>query len=217
MVGPTMINTPIAINPERPDNSIPKDSDSEEHTNNETTTEQREETEMELCHHISQIETNAEYKKRTLIDSNDDFHDNYIPFTKQDSADLFHEKQSRVHASISATGLIWHPRIVTIYSAACSNLIEIELLKPEWPSHIQPCQHPRYPGATGHSIRFHGIIQFRVELTDMITRIWFGIISYLPPKVLLGSSFSSRHLKAIDPKAGLVQLANSLPSPILKT
>lgn len=111
-----------------------------------------------------------------------------FPFTKQDSAHIFHSKPSRANALISATGRIWQPHMVKIDSAAGPNLIDIELLKPEWRAHIQLCQHPRYIGVTGHSIRFHGLIPFYVELGDMRTRTWFSVASDLPPKVLLGNT-----------------------------
>lgn len=140
-----------------------------------------------------------------------------MPFTKQNSADLFHAKPSRVHASISATDRIWHPNIVKIDLAAAANLIDIELLKRERRSHIQLCQQPRYTDAIGHLIRFHGVIIFYAGLSDMRTRIWFGVFRDLPPKVLLGNAFNSRHLNEIEPKAGLVRLVNYRPAPILAT
>lgn len=120
-----------------------------------------------------------------------------------------------MHSSISATGSILHSHIITIDSATGPNLIDIELLKPEWRSDIQPCQYARYIGATGHSIRFHVVIHFYAELADMQTRIWFGVVRDLQPKVLLGNPFNSRQVKAIHPKAVLVRLLNSLPALIL--
>lgn len=106
----------LAINLEpHPNKSISKYSESDKHTDHETTTEQGEETETECYHNISPIETNAKYNKRTRIDSNDDFQYTDIPFTKHDSLAPFHAKPSCVHALISATGRILHPQIVTVY------------------------------------------------------------------------------------------------------
>lgn len=114
------------------------------------------------------IETHEEYKQRTCNDTYY-FPENCIPFTKADYANLFRAKPSRIYASISAVGRIWHPHIVKMDSAAGPNLIDITLLKPEWCDHIQPCQHPRYTGAKGPSIRFHGVILFYLELADIRT------------------------------------------------
>lgn len=51
----------------------------------------------------------------------------------------------------------------------------------------------------------------------MRTRIWSGVISDLPPNLLLGNAFDSPHVKAIDPKVGFVRLVNTYPAPILAT
>lgn len=129
MVGPTMINRLTVINSRPPGKSISKKTNSEEELKNDRNTELREETE-EWYPHISPIEANEEYRKRNRIDTDVEFLDTAIPFTKQNCANLFDTKQSRVYTSISAAVRKWHPQIVKIDSAAGPNLIDIELLKP---------------------------------------------------------------------------------------
>lgn len=51
----------------------------------------------------------------------------------------------------------------------------------------------------------------------MRTLFWFGFVSDLQPKVLFGNAFNARHVRAINPKVGLVRLVNSRPVPILGT
>lgn len=93
-----------------------------------------------------------------------------------------------------------------------------ELLMHDLRSHIQPChQHLRYTDAASQSILFHVVIQFSVKLADMRTRIWFFIVRILPPKVLLVTTFNSRHVKSIDPKAGFVRIINYHLAPISET
>lgn len=120
-----------------------------------------------------------------------------------------------VHASISSSGKVWHPKLVTIDFAAGPNIIDILLLNDDWNENIQKCQHPRYTGASGHCIRFHGVISFYVEFIDFRTRIWFGVVEKLPPKIILGNAFKSRFVKSIKPKSNVIRHFNSRPVPIL--
>lgn len=99
--------------------------------------------------------TNAKESIQTTISS--------TQLTKQDTVDQFHAKPSRLHASITATGNKWKPKIVSIDPKEISNLIYTELTMPQWwKSQIQPCRHPRYTGATGHQMRFHYVIPLYV-------------------------------------------------------
>lgn len=105
--------------------------------------------------------------------------------------------------------------IVTIDSAVDPNRIDIELLNPEWKQHIQPFHHLRYTVETGRSIRFHAVMQLYVDVADIRTRVRFGVVRELAPKILLGNAFNSRYIKTIAPKAGLVRLTASRPMLIL--
>lgn len=70
---------PEGHKPEPPDKSIPKETNSDKEPKNDANTEPGEEPEEEWYHHISPIERNEEYNKRSRIDTNDNFLDKYMP------------------------------------------------------------------------------------------------------------------------------------------
>lgn len=84
---------------------------------------------------------------------------------------LFNSKPSRLHAFNSASGKTKHPKLVTMDSEAGTNLIDISFLNYDWKSNIRPCQNPKYTAINGHSIQFHGVIPFVVQLGDLKTLI----------------------------------------------
>lgn len=212
VLGPNTIKPQMAIDPE-PSNK-PKSKSKTTYT--EKPAQETESETKEWYHHVNPIESNEEFQQRTRTDDKDLIEDE-IMSTKEDSANLLRAKPSRLNASISAARCIWHPHIVTIDSVVGPNLINIELLKPEWRDHIQQYQHPRYTGTTGHSIRFHGVTPLYLELDYIRAQIWFGVVSNLPPKLLLGNAFNYSQVKSIDPKADLVRLIGSRAGPILAT
>lgn len=129
MVGPTVVNPPTAIKPEPPppppDESTSKTCNSNDLDENKTIAQQLEKNGTECYHYIIPIETNVEYNKRNRIDPTDDFFEANIPFARQNSENLFEDRPSQINALIRAGGLIWHPHVVTIDSAASLNLIDI--------------------------------------------------------------------------------------------
>lgn len=53
------------------------------------------------------------------------------------STEIVGPRPFSIHALTTDGGHIWHHQIVTIDSAADHNLIDIEILEPEWRAHIK--------------------------------------------------------------------------------
>lgn len=86
------------------------------------------------------------------VDRDDEILDTDVTMMTLDSANLFHAKQSRVHASICATGRMWHQKIVNIDWDSSHKSIGIEFLKQKWRSNSSPCHHPRCNVSIGNLI-----------------------------------------------------------------
>lgn len=82
MVWPTMLKPKTDVKPNTPGQSISKETNSNEGTENYYITEPDKETKEEWYHHKRSMKTNAEYNKQKIVDPNEDLLGTDIPFTK---------------------------------------------------------------------------------------------------------------------------------------
>jgi len=84
---------------------------------------------------------------------------------------------------------------VTIENACSPNLIRTDMIAEEYSRFVTPTPNPNLFGASRQASLFRGTIQIDVTLGDTTTRVWFGVVDYLPQLSFLVQHLSTRWLK----------------------
>ena len=97
------------------------------------------------------------------------------------------------------------------------NLIGKDVLPQKWHDRIQQCEAPSLTGASGTTLDLLGVIPLYVTIGQLRVRIWFGVLSKLPPRILLGTSFIDRFVTQILPQQRRIVLNKFGWIPILSS
>lgn len=105
--------------------------------------------------------------------------------------------------------------VLTVDTAAKIAFIDEDYLTKDMRRNIEPCPDVFLRSVTNHQIHLHGMNKIYLRIKATIIPFYFGVITSLPPKILIGTSFISKYVESISPQYRAIRFIDSTETPII--
>lgn len=138
-----------------------------------------------------------------------------LPLSMDKTVTLFQKRNYKVCLTIGIQPSVMRPVIGILDTGAGPNLVAKDFLPSEWQQRIKPIRDPGLVAATKEAMVLQEMILLCVRLGDLEVRAWFGVVDRLAVRLLLGTSFIDRFVKAIFPQDKCLLPMQSKPVAII--